>query len=138
MKFWDVSAVIPLCLIERQSKVLKNLVGEDEAIEAWWGTSGKCFSALARLRREDALTEIEEEQARFLLRTLQRVWTEVEPTNVVREQAGRAVRLHLLRGADALQLAAALVRAIRVSMGLCALITGSETRHAGRGLRSFR
>ncbi|MDH4154696.1 MAG: hypothetical protein OEV01_12990 [Nitrospira sp.] len=109
MKFWDASAVIPLCLIERQSKVLKKLIGEDEAIVAWWGTPVECFSALARLRREEALTEIEEEQARLLLRTLQRVWTEVEPTNVVREQAGRVVRLHPLRAADALQLAAALV-----------------------------
>ncbi|MDH5195577.1 MAG: type II toxin-antitoxin system VapC family toxin, partial [Nitrospira sp.] len=105
MKFWDASAVIPLCLIERQSKVLKKLIGEDEAIVAWWGTPVECFSALARLRREEALTEIEEEQARLLLRTLQRVWTEVEPTNVVREQAGRVVRLHPLRAADALQLA---------------------------------
>ncbi len=109
MKFWDASAVIPLCLIERQSKVLKKLIGEDEAIVAWWGTPVECFSALARLRREETLTEIEEEQARLLLRTLQRVWTEVEPTNVVREQAGRVVRLHPLRAADALQLAAALV-----------------------------
>ncbi len=109
MKFWDASALIPLCLIERQSKVLKKLIGEDEAIVAWWGTPVECFSALARLRREQALTEIEEEQARLLLRTLQRVWTEVEPTNVVREQAGRVVRLHPLRAADALQLAAALV-----------------------------
>lgn len=109
MKFWDASAVIPLCLIERQSKALKKLLIEDEAIVAWWGTPVECFSALARLRREQALSEIEEEQARVILRTLVRVWTEVEPTNVVREQAGRVLRLHPLRAADALQLAAALI-----------------------------
>jgi hypothetical protein len=109
MKFWDSSAVMPLCLIERQSKALKKLLLEDEAIVAWWGTPVECFSALARLRREGTLSEIEEEQARVILRTLQGVWTEVEPTNVVREQAGRVVRLHPLRAADALQLAAALI-----------------------------
>ena len=100
MKFWDASAVIPLCLIERQSKALKKLLIEDEAIVAWWGTPVECFSALARLRREQALSEIEEEQARVILQTLVRVWTEVEPTNVVREQAGRVLRLHLLRAAE--------------------------------------
>jgi predicted nucleic acid-binding protein len=36
-------------------------------------------------------------------------WTEVEPSQEVREQARRALRLHPLRAADALQLAAALV-----------------------------
>ena len=109
MKFWDSSALIPLCLTERQSKALKKLVQEDEAIAAWWGTSVECFSALARSRRDGVLSEVEEEQARAILRTLQGVWTEVEPTNVVREQAGRVLRLHPLRVADALQLAAALV-----------------------------
>jgi predicted nucleic acid-binding protein len=109
MKYWDSSAVIPLCLIERQSKTLKKLLLEDEAIVAWWGTLVECFSALARLRREESLSEIEEEQARIILRALHGVWTEVEPTNVVREQAGRVLRLHPLRAADALQLAAALI-----------------------------
>lgn len=46
---------------------------------------------------------------RQILRTLHETWTEVEPANAVREQAGRILRLHPLRAADALQLAAALV-----------------------------
>ncbi|MBS0167050.1 MAG: hypothetical protein JSR29_13265, partial [Nitrospira sp.] len=37
-------------------------------------------------------------------------WTEVEPSEAVREQAARALRLHPLRATDSLQLAAALVR----------------------------
>ena len=109
MKFWDASALIPLCLHDRQSKVLKRLAQEDEAIVAWWGASVECLSALARLRREEVLSEIAVEQASVVLRALQGVWTEVEPTNMVREQAGRVLRLHPLRAADALQLAAALV-----------------------------
>ena len=109
MKFWDASALIPLCLHERQSPALKRLALDDEAFVAWWGSPVECLSAFARLRREATLTEIEEEQARLILRTLQETWTEVEPANVVREQAGRVLRLHPLRAADALQLAAALV-----------------------------
>lgn len=109
MKFWDASALIPLCLHEPQSKVVKKLAQDDAAIVAWWGSPVECFSALARLRREEMLSEIEEEQARAIFRALQRVWNEVEPVNMVRDQASRVLRLHPLRAADALQLAAALV-----------------------------
>lgn len=109
MKFWDASALIPLCLQERQSTALKRLAQEDESLAVWWGSSVECLSAFARLRREAVLSETEEEQARLILRALQGAVTEVEPTPAVREQAGRVLRLHPLRAADALQLAAALV-----------------------------
>jgi len=109
MRFWDASALIPLCLQEQQTGALKKLAQEDEAIVAWWGSPVECLSALARLRREDALSPAEEEQAQTVLRALMSAWTEVEPTGLVREQAGRVLRLHPLRAADALQLAAALV-----------------------------
>lgn len=109
MRFWDASALIPLCLQERQSSALKRLAQEDESLAVWWGSSVECLSAFARLRREAVLSETEEEQARLILRALQGAVTEVEPTPAVREQAGRVLRLHPLRAADALQLAAALV-----------------------------
>ena len=109
MKFWDASALIPLCLNELQTASLRKLAEEDEAIVAWWATPVECYSAFARLRREDLLTTMEEEQARAVLTALTAEWTEIEPSRVVREQAGRALLLHPLRAADALQLAAALV-----------------------------
>jgi uncharacterized protein len=109
MKFWDASALIPLCLHERQTAALRKLAQEDEAIAAWWSSPVECLSTLALLRREDLLSDSEEAQAQAVLRALMGVWTEVEPTGVVREQAGRVLRLHPLRAADALQLAAALV-----------------------------
>ena len=109
MRFWDASALIPLCLQEQQTGLLKKLAQEDEAIVAWWGSPVECLSALACLRREDALSPAEEEQAQTVLRALMTAWTEVEPSGLVREQAGRVLRLHPLRAADALQLAAALV-----------------------------
>ena len=109
MRFWDASALIPLCVQESQTGPLTKLAQEDEAIVAWWGSPVECLSALARLRRENALSSAEEEQAQTVLRALMTAWTEVEPSGLVREQAGRVLRLHPLRAADALQLAAALV-----------------------------
>ena len=109
MKFWDASALIPLCLDQLQTASLRKLAEEDEAIVAWWTTPVECYSAFARLRREDLLNSTEEEQARTVLTALAAEWTQIEPSRVVGEQAGRALLLHQLRAADALQLAAALV-----------------------------
>jgi len=94
MRFWDASAIIPLCLHERQTAALRKLAQDDEAIAAWWSSPVECLSALARLRREDLLSVSEEGQAQAVLRALMGAWTEVEPSGVVREQAGRVLRLH--------------------------------------------
>jgi predicted nucleic acid-binding protein len=109
MKFWDASALIPLCLQERETASLKRLVRSDQSIVACWASPIECLSALARLRREKVFRIEEEEQAQAVLRMLMAAWTEVEPSEAVREQAARALRLHPLRAADALQLAAAMV-----------------------------
>ena len=109
MKFWDASAVLPLCVQEPHTLDLKKLSVRDGAVVAWWGTSVECYSALARLRREEVLTPADETQARTLLHALMAAWTEIEPSVVVREQAGRVLLLHPLRAADAMQLAAAIV-----------------------------
>ncbi len=80
---------------------------------ALWSPGGatavECYSALARLRRDEALNSADEAQARTVLHALMAVWTEIEPSVVVREQAGRVLLLHPLRAADAMQLAAAIV-----------------------------
>ena len=109
MKFWDASAVLPLCLHEPHTLNLKKLSARDGAVVAWWGTAVECYSALARLRREEALTSADETQARTVLHALMAAWTEIEPSIMVREQAGRVLLLHPLRAADAMQLAAAIV-----------------------------
>ncbi len=90
MKFWDASALIPLCLQERESPSLKKLVQADQSIVAWWASPIECLSALARLRREEALGLEEEGQAQAVLRALMAGWTEVEPSEAVRDQAAIA------------------------------------------------
>ncbi len=74
----------------------------------WWGSAIECSSAIARLHREGLLTDGEEQAARDLLDLLRRSWYEILPGDGVREQALRLLRVHSLRGADALQLAAGL------------------------------
>jgi predicted nucleic acid-binding protein len=109
MKFWDSSAVLPHCLHEPQTPNLKKLCMRDGAIVAWWGTAVECYSALARLRREQALSTADETQVRAVVHALMATWTEIEPSRAVREQAGRVLLLHPLRAADAFQLAAAII-----------------------------
>ena len=107
MRFWDASALVPLLLEQPLSERSRQLHAADPEIVAWWGSSIECASAIARLHREDRLTVAEDRQARSLLTMLSASWFEVQPGDAVRAQALRLLRLHSLRAADALQLAAA-------------------------------
>ncbi len=109
MKFWDTSTLLPLCLQEPQTGKVQALVQQDGDLVVWWGSLIEGYSALARLRREQVLTSEEELQSRQMILRLSSQWTEVRPSNLVRNQASRVLLLHPLRAADALQLAAALV-----------------------------
>lgn len=132
MKFWDASAIIPLCLQEPQTTVLKKITDEDEAIVAWWSTPVECYSTFARLRREELLDSSEETYAREILMDLSAEWTEVQPSFAVRESAGRALLLHPLRAADSLQLAAALVWAKGHAAGHHFVCLDQRLREAAR------
>lgn len=109
MRFWDASAVVPLCLREPATTRLRGIAAADPGIVAWWGTALECWSAFARLRRDGVLSRQGEERARNVLARLTNEWTEIEPSRDVRDHAGRILLLHSLRAADSLQLAAALV-----------------------------
>lgn len=109
MKFWDASAIIPLCLEETMSETIRQLAREDDALAVWWGTSIECWSAFARLRRDSIISEAEETLTRRLLATLAQAWLEILPGDEVKNLAGRLLMLHPLRAADSLQLAAALI-----------------------------
>ncbi len=109
MKFWDASGVVPLLVGESDSERRDAQLREDPAMLVWWGTPVECISALQRLVREGALTAREATAAEERLRQLEAGWIEVEPSPQVRLQAHRLLRIHPLRAADALQLAAALV-----------------------------
>jgi hypothetical protein len=81
----------------------------DRAMLVWWGTRVECVSAVTRLERQGALVAFAIDRAFERLRGLVAAWDEVEGTEVLREVAQRFLRVHPLRAADAVQLAAAYV-----------------------------
>jgi predicted nucleic acid-binding protein len=111
MKFWDASAVVPLLVAEPATRSIQALAVRDPAVLVWWGTAVECASALARLERDALLTSDAADQAFERLRSLAEDWHEVDPSDALREAATRFLRVHPLRGVDALQLAAAFIAA---------------------------
>lgn len=108
VRFWDSSAIVPLCLVQPASVAAQALLGEDPEMIVWWGSTVEVASAVSRLHREGGLSPQGEESAFRALRVLQATWHEVQPTDALRRRAERLLRVHPLRSGDALQLAAAL------------------------------
>ena len=113
MKFWDASAIVPLLMTESTTKAVQALAEKDPTMVVWWATEVECASAIARLEGDDALDEAAATQAFHRLRQLAPTCHEVDPSDPVREAAVRFLRVHPLRAADALQLAAAFIAAER-------------------------
>ena len=113
MKFWDASAVVPLLIAEESSRRLQALAAKDSAMLVWWASAVECISALARLERDGALNPAAMTLALQRLHKLYAGWHEVDPSDEIRETAARFLRVHALRAADALQLAAAFAAAER-------------------------
>jgi predicted nucleic acid-binding protein len=106
VKFWDSSAILPLLVHEDGTHAALARLRDDPQLAVWWGTPVECASAIARLERDGAAADrVAEAFAR--LDDLAQAWIEVEPHDDIRAVARRLLRVHPLRAADALQLAAA-------------------------------
>lgn len=108
MRFWDASAIVPLLVREPVSLTLEDLYRDDPVAVVWWATEVECSSALSRREREAAIPVASSVAALDRLDALKARWIEVAPTAEVRGLARRLLRVHPLRSADSLQLAAAL------------------------------
>lgn len=113
MKFWDASAIVPLVMTDPTTGAMQALAQKDPVMLVWWATEVECASAIARLERDGSLDESAVAQAFDRLKQLAGGWHEVDPSDGVREAAVRFLRVHPLRAADALQLAAAFIVAER-------------------------
>ena len=113
MKFWDASAIVPLIMTEPTTRTAQAVAVKDPAMLVWWATEVECASAIARLERDGSLDDASITQAFDRLKQLAAGWHEVDPSDAVREAAVRFLRVHSLRAADSLQLAAAFVAAER-------------------------
>jgi uncharacterized protein len=109
VKFWDASAVVPLLVAEDGSAALLGLLEDDPSMLVWWATPIECTSALAREERAGRLAATAVSAALERLAVLSEGWNELSPSEPVRSVARRVLRVHPLRAADALQLAAAIV-----------------------------
>ncbi len=111
MKYWDSSALVALVVDEPRSGERRGTIRQDPVIVTWWGSRIECASALNRLEREHHLEGDGLDRSMDQLGLLASSWIEIEPLDQVRRRAIRLLRLHPLRAADALQLAAALTAA---------------------------
>jgi len=104
--FWDTSALVPLCVQQKPSSLVRHLLAQYE-IAVWWATPVEMRSAFERLLRMGQLTVPEHAAAEARLKKLRRGWRELQPTEALRTQAEVFLMSYPLKAADALQLAAA-------------------------------
>jgi len=90
---------------------MRALYRSDAGVLAWWGTRVESESAVSRLEREGQFQRRAATAARARLDRFCATWQEVQPSDPIRDHARRLLRVHALRAADALQLAAAIAAA---------------------------
>ncbi len=136
MRFWDTSAITPLLVEEPDTFRRERELAEDPRMLIWFGTPVELESALTRRLREGSLSREGESLARARLADLAQSWVEIEPLAVVRDRALRLLRVHPLRAADAMQLAAALV-ACHERTGLFGFLSGDARLLEAARLEGF-
>ena len=109
MRFWDASALVPLVVEQSYSPKAAAWMKEGSAVFVWWASQVECASAIERLVREGKLSNEGRMQAYSRLERMRGEWEEIDPSPRVRENAMRFLKVHPLKSADALQLAAAFV-----------------------------
>jgi predicted nucleic acid-binding protein len=109
VKFWESSALVPLLVEEEVTVPLRDLYFSEPGTITWWGTPVECASAVSRLEREGRLSPRAATERLERLDALIRQWYRIEPADAVLEIARRLLRVHPLRAADSLQLAAAVL-----------------------------
>lgn len=109
MKYWDASGIVPLLVRQTHTDEVQSILEQDPAVVTWWGTTLECYSVLMRLGRDGRLGKDEVRNAEHRLHELQSGWDEILPSEACRQTAERMLRVHPLRAAAALQLAAALI-----------------------------
>lgn len=109
MRFWDSSAIVPLLVVQSSSDRVDAWFAADPDIALWTLSGVEITSALWRLVREGLLPETDAQLAEQRATELARANRAVVDIDMVKAWAQRLLRVHSLRAADALQLAAALV-----------------------------
>jgi hypothetical protein len=136
MRFWDSSALVPLFAAEARTRTVQSMYTRDPEVVVWWGTLVECASAIARLERDGELSASDAAESFSRLDAFAPSWMQIDPSDEVRESARRFLRVHPLRAADALQLAAALAAAERRPSTL-AFVTFDDRLREAAGKEGF-
>jgi predicted nucleic acid-binding protein len=86
---------------------MRTILAGDRDVAVWWATVVECVSAIGRRERAGTTGPSSAREAYENLAILAASWGEVRPSEAIRDNARRLVRVHDLRAADAFQLAAA-------------------------------
>ncbi len=110
LAFWDSSALVFLCVHQKDSSRYQRLSRELPGKVVWWGAVVEISSAITRGLRLGELNEPDVRIAMTRLDRLQSAWHEVLPLDDIRRIAIDLLsrKSLALRAADSLQLAAAL------------------------------
>ena len=106
--FWDSSALVPLCVQQPASQVVRGMAG-NYRIVVWWATPVEIQSAFTRLLRMAQISPPEFADAQRALASLRGSWSEMQPSEPLRAHAEALLQRFPLKAADSLQLAAALL-----------------------------
>ena len=109
MRFWDASAIIPLLVKEEPSEYCIQAFRADSDVLVWTMSKVETLSALCRRLRDRALGPTAFAAAELRMNIFFESVYEVDAIQRVKERALRLLRVHSLRAADALQLAAVMV-----------------------------
>ena len=113
MNFWETSALVALGVDEPHRQTALHILEADDRMAVWWGATVEYVAALSRRERDASLTTDEVSEHLVRLHALSHVWYEVQPSRRIAMLAQRLLRVHPLRAADSLQLAAAIARVDR-------------------------
>jgi len=111
VNFWDTSALVALGVDETQRPLALRILEADDRMAVWWGAAIEYVAAISRRERDGSLSTEEVSENLLRLHELSQVWYEVQPGRRIKVLAQRLLRVHPLRAADSLQLAAALASA---------------------------
>lgn len=105
--FWDSSALIPLCVEQKQTQRSTDLFAI-YGVAVWWSAPVEIVSGLTRLVRMGEIGRSELLAGKQLAQTLSLTWVSINPSSIIAAEACLLLESHPLSAADALQLAAAL------------------------------
>jgi predicted nucleic acid-binding protein len=105
--FWDTSALIPLCVLQKQTAPA-NILYAGYGIAVWWTTPVEIMSGLTRLERMNDISRDQFLAGKQRGQSLAKIWDIVGPSTTILSRAYSLLELYPLRAADALQLAAAI------------------------------